>query len=269
FIFQHAAKLIKEVIVTFTMVFYSLLFTLAFIKPLKNIFSLFIKPIKYIVISLGILFILMLVLSFTSLPFWGYYYLSYPDKKLNKNPEYIVIMSGSGIPSESGLIRTFYGAEAANKFPAAKIVIAMPGKINDSTSTIQKTKEELILRGVLPQQILFENKGTNTRSQALYSKEIIPLNANILIVTSPEHIYRTVKSFEKVGYRNCSGSAAFEKNNEASFAYKDDQFGGNTIVPNIGKNRQLRYQFWNHLKYEILICREYTAIAFYKLKGWI
>ena len=31
----------------------------------------------------------------------------------------------------------------------------------------------------------------------------------------------------------------------------------------------LRYRFWTHLKYEILIIREFSALTYYKLSGWI
>ena len=56
---------------------------------------------------------------------------------------------------------------------------------------------------------------------------------------------------------------------EADFSFNDEKLGGNKAIPNIGNNIQLRYQFWNHLGYQIRVYREYLAIAFYKLKGWI
>ncbi|MFT4544950.1 MAG: hypothetical protein ACI9EQ_001416, partial [Bacteroidia bacterium] len=30
-----------------------------------------------------------------------------------------------------------------------------------------------------------------------------------------------------------------------------------------------RYNVWSYLKYELLVTREYCAITYYKLKGWI
>ena len=32
---------------------------------------------------------------------------------------------------------------------------------------------------------------------------------------------------------------------------------------------QYRYQFWNHLKYQVICWREYLAISYYKVRGWI
>ena len=57
--------------------------------------------------------------------------------------------------------------------------------------------------------------------------------------------------------------------NQLDAIFEDVELGGNTTVPNIGKNTKIRYQFWTHLKYQTIVYREYTAIAFYKLKGWI
>lgn len=178
-------------------------------------------------------------------------------------------MSGNGIPSESGLMRTYFASEIAKKHPSTKIIITMPGDTTDTASACYLMKKELIIRGVENNRISFENVGTNTRSQAQEVKKLVKGNPSIIIVSSPEHIYRSLKTFHKIGLTNITGEAAFEKPVEASFLFQDDELGGNNIVPNIGNNTQIRYQFWSHLKYQIIVYREYTAIAFYKLKGWI
>lgn len=198
-----------------------------------------------------------------------YYKLSVSDQKLEATPKYIVVMSGSGIPSESGLMRTYHASAIAQIHPNAKIIITMPGDTTNTNSACYLMKNELIIRGIESHRILFENIGTNTRSQAQEVKKIIKGNPSVLIITSPEHIYRSLATFDKVGLTKVSGSAAFEKAVDASFLFNDDELGGNKILPNIGDNTQLRYQFWSHLKYQIRVYREYTAICFYKLKGWI
>ncbi|MGB0887551.1 MAG: YdcF family protein [Vicingaceae bacterium] len=198
-----------------------------------------------------------------------YYNLSFSNQKLKTPPQYIVVMSGNGIPSESGLMRTYFASEIAKKHPSTKIIITMPGDTTDTASACYLMKKELIIRGVENNRISFENVGTNTRSQAQEVKKLVKGNPSIIIVSSPEHIYRSLKTFHKIGLTNITGEAAFEKPVEASFLFQDDELGGNNIVPNIGNNTQIRYQFWSHLKYQIIVYREYTAIAFYKLKGWI
>ncbi|MCB9361306.1 MAG: YdcF family protein [Flavobacteriales bacterium] len=208
-------------------------------------------------------------MSFTSIPFWMYYYLGQSETKLDTNPAYIVVMSGGGIPSESGLMRTYMTAEVAHKFTDAKIIVTMPGDYNDTLSSAFLMKKELMIRGIDGNRIIFENKGTNTRSQALEVNKLMDNKLPTLIVTSPEHMYRSIKSFQKIGFSNISGQAAFAQPAEASFLFEDKELGGNNMILNIGNNTQIRYQFWNHLNYQLIVYREYCAITFYKLKGWI
>ncbi|MGE0561271.1 MAG: YdcF family protein [Flavobacteriales bacterium] len=239
------------------------------IKTLRNILPK-LKPFaKWFFIVNGIFFVIIMILSFTTLPFWMYYDLSVSEHKLTTPPEYIVVMSGGGIPSESGLMRTYKTAEMAKIFTDAKIIVTMPGDTADTSSSCSLMKKEIVLRGVNPNRIIFENVGTNTRSQAQETQKIIKTDAPTLIITSPEHIYRSVKCFNKLGMTNVTGEPAFAQEMEADFSFDDNKLGGNTTIPDIGNNIQVRYQFWNHLRFQILVYREYVAIAFYKIKGWI
>lgn len=132
-------------------------------------------------------------------------------------------------------------------------------------------REELRIREVNA-EILFEPKGNNTRSQVLNIAKILnqDFTKNILIVSSPEHMYRTIKAFKKIGFQNIGGIPAFEIDISSSLLlFESDKIGGKIIVPDIGDSNQLRYQFWNHLKYEITLAREYTAIIYYKAQSWI
>lgn len=198
-----------------------------------------------------------------------FYDLSLSETKLTSPPEYIVVMSGGGIPSESGLMRTYKTAEVANVYTDAKVIVTMPGDTADTNASCYLMKQEIVLRGVNPNRIIFENVGTNTRSQAQEVQKIIKTNAPVLLITSPEHIYRSIKCLNKVGLTNVSGEPSWAQEMEADFSFNDEKLGGNKAIPNIGNNIQLRYQFWNHLGYQIRVYREYLAIAFYKLKGWI
>jgi hypothetical protein len=78
-----------------------------------------------------------------------------------------------------------------------------------------------------------------------------------------------VKTFIKAGLENTGGEPAFEKAIEANLDFDDDELGGNKSIPDVGNNTQLRYQFWNHMKYQIIVYREYFAITYYKLRAWI
>jgi uncharacterized SAM-binding protein YcdF (DUF218 family) len=236
-------------------------------KSLSFIF----KTIKWLVIFFGCISIIMIILSFTSAPFWGYYWLGTSECNDETKPGYIVVMGGSAIPGKSGLMRSYYASIAAQNFPDAKIIISLPGEILDSLSSISLMKRELEIRNVAAERITLESRGKNTRYQALEIKKIIPSASEpVLIVTSPEHMRRAILTFKKAGFKNISGLPAFEQTIDFDLAFNDKDLGGrNRFIPDIGHNTQIRYQFWIHLEYEILILREIVALGFYNLKGWI
>lgn len=228
---------------------------------------------RSILLSFGFLFLIILFLSFTTLPYWGYYWLGTSQSKITEKPDYIILLGGGGMPSESSLMRVFYAHRAAMESPESRIVISIPGNPADSTSTARQVAQELIIKGIDKQRILYEQTGTNTRSEALQLQQFNSENLtgkSILLVTSPEHMRRAVLVFRKAGFTRVSALPAFESAIEAKLFFEDDQLGGNKIlVPDIGGNTEVRYQFWNHLKYEILIAREMAAMGYYKLRGWI
>lgn len=218
----------------------------------------------------GVFFLICLLLAMTTLPFWGYHWLGISESELKQEPETIILLGGGGMPSESNLIRSWYTEQAAKNFKDAKVLIAMPGNVSDSLSTPRLMKKELVVRGVDPERILFEDTGTNTRAQALYCKDLLDESEPILLVTSPQHMRRAVLSFRKTGFENVNAFPAFEDAVEADLSFKDDNLGGNKkMVPDVGESIQVRYQIWTHLKYEILIARELMALAYYRLRGWI
>lgn len=222
---------------------------------------------------LGFVFSVALILSFTSLPFWGYYWLGTSKSEIQEQPEYIVLLGGGGMPSESNLMRAYFVCRAAAQSPQSKIVISIPGDTADRRSTARLVAAELLQKGIETSRIRYEKNGTNTRSQAL---ELLKLNGenlcgkSILLITSPEHMRRAVLTFRKAGFRSVGALPAFENALEANLIFKDKELGGNKLpVPEIGGSISVRYQFWNHLKYELLVAREMTALTYYKLKGWI
>jgi uncharacterized SAM-binding protein YcdF (DUF218 family) len=231
------------------------------------------KICRSILIGLGLVFLIILILSFTTLPYWGYYWLGTSKSKITEKPDYIILLGGSGMPSESSLMRAFFVHLAAVESPESRIVISIPGNPLDSLSTARLVAKELISRGIDRKRILYEQIGTNTRSEALQLKQFNSeklTDKPILLVTSPEHMRRAVLVFRKAGFTRVNALPAFENAIEANLFFEDDKLGGNkTLVPDIGGNMEIRYQFWNHLKYEILIAREMAALAYYRLRGWI
>lgn len=207
---------------------------------------------------------MFIILSFTSLPYWAYYGLAATDDQLEVTPSTIVIMGGDGMPSPSGLMRLYNGIEKAVEHPNSKIIIALPYNEYDSTFQLSLMAYELVQKGIDTNRIVFAPKGFNTRSQALEIKELADTSAPMLIVSSPEHMYRSIHSFRKVGFQIVGGSPSFENPSDEE-KLKDETDKDETKVRNLA----LRYNMWSYMQYEIIVMREYTAIAYYWVKGWI
>jgi uncharacterized SAM-binding protein YcdF (DUF218 family) len=239
---------------------------------IRKINSALMKTLRILLIASGILFLLIIVLAFTSLPFWARYNLGKSEAFVPRDTKTILVMGGGGFPSESVLMRLWYTAELAKQYPEAKIIIATPGDTLDPKSTICLMENDLIISGIHTERIIIECEGLNTRDQALRAFELYSngyFREPLVIVSSPEHIYRTVLSFEKVGFEKVSGRPAMEVMLETDLKLKKRKLGGNENIPDVGNSISLRYKFWDYLKYEIIVAREYFAIAYYKVKGWI
>lgn len=235
---------------------------------IKSIY--FLRILRIFFVLWGIFFLTAVALAFTTLPYWGIHWLGTSKAELKWKPETIVLLGGGGMPSESNLMRSWFAAKAARSFSEANLVIAMPGDVTDSLSTPQLMKIELVLRGVNPQKIRFENAGTNTRAQALNCEKILGNSQSVLLITSPDHTRRAVLCFQKAGFEKVNAFPAFENATEADLTFKDDELGGRkSAAPDVGQNIQVRYQVWNHLKYEVAFVREMLALGYYRLRGWI
>ena len=171
------------------------------------------------------------------------------------------------MPGESNLIRLYYVGEVARNYPEAKIWIAHP----KDTNVVQLMIDELQIRGVDSAGISLEMDGNNTREQAVNLKEKYPelLSKRIAIVSSPEHLFRTMLVFRKLGYQTVGGVPAFENAMFVPLGYNHKKIGGKRYVPDVSGQLSLRYNFWNYLKLEIICLREFVAIGYYQLNDWI
>jgi uncharacterized SAM-binding protein YcdF (DUF218 family) len=231
------------------------------------VLKLLLKFFKWFFIVLGIFSFLILILSFTDIPFYAYYNLGVSNAKLSHRPDAIVVLGGAGMPSPDGLIRTYYAAEAAEQYDDAVIIIALPPDEQNNLHQSELMAHEMILKGVDSLRIKFEPIGFNTHSQAENIGKMYGANkekTSILLITTPEHMYRSVKTFRKAGFMDVGGASAFEKPIDAEMV-KDKENSKDTRV----KSLALRYNMWSYLNYELLVAREYCAIFYYKIKGWI
>jgi uncharacterized SAM-binding protein YcdF (DUF218 family) len=235
---------------------------------IKNMF--FFRILRFFFGLSGLIFIAAVILALTTLPYRGIHWLGTSKAQRTTTPAAIILLGGGGMPSESNLMRSWYTEKAARNYPEAQVIIAMPGDLTDNLSTPRLMQEELELRGITTSKISFEYQGTNTRGQALHCAALLDTSLPILLITSPEHTRRAVLSFKKAEFKQVNALPAFENAPRANLLFRDDELGGRkTLTPDVGENMQIRYQVWNHLKYEITFAREMLALGYYKLRGWI
>ena len=225
------------------------------------------KSILFLILSSGILFLIVSILAFTSLPYNLREWLATKEGIYSFKPKYSIMLGGSGMPSEDNLIRLYYTAEAANRYPKSKVIIAHP---LDSLVQI-KMKYELILRGLDSTRIMFEEKGINTRSQVLNILDTFPetIKSECIVVTCPEQMLRSIKSFRKAGIKKVGGYPAYPCDMYVNLKYKTKKLKGLKYIPDVGNSLSLRYNYWNYLKLEITCIREFFALFYYKINGWI
>jgi len=223
------------------------------------------KTIKTIFFILGGLFLIMIVLAFTSVPFWAHYRLGQdPNKDVRlTHPQYVVMFGGAGMPSEDNLMRLYHTAALARHFEVPVILV------HPEDSLCQAEMTRLLRQGGID-SILYMTEGANTRSQALELMENYPelVQCQCVVVTSPEHVRRTVKCLNKVGFHNVIGKAAYPATVDFDLSLKKQKLGGNESIPSV-ESVKMRYTFFNYLKLEITCVREYFALAYYRIKGWI
>jgi uncharacterized SAM-binding protein YcdF (DUF218 family) len=240
---------------------------------MKKYISQFLIVSKKILIVLGGLFICILLFSFTTGPYWIYHWLGMSESEYHFKPKNIIIMGGAGMPSESALMRLYFASNLGNRFPESKIYITQPAArgVPLLKTDAYKMKIEMVLHGIDSSRIFLEINGKNTREEAL---NVIKLNAQTInepcvIVTAPEHMLRSILSFRKAGFKMIGGEATFNEAGPSDLLYHDGTLGGNKIpLPEVGESLQLRYQFWNHLRYQVICYRELFGLLWYKIRGW-
>ena len=88
----------------------------------------------------------------------------------------------------------------------------------------------------------------------------------LLIVTSPDHMRRSLKTFRKAGFTHVFGSSAYDVAVNADLRYDVDTLG---LQGAVGQSLAVRYTFWNNLMIQARIVREFFALGYYKVNGWI
>ncbi len=222
--------------------------------------------IRGALVGAGGVLLLLIVLAFTRLPFDVHRWLGMADEACAVQPRTIVVLGGSGMPSGPELLRLHRAAQLAIEHPQAALVMVHPG----DPRVLQAMLDEAVLRGVASDRIAAVNAGDNTREQALLIAERLrSVEGAALVVTAPENMRRTVLALRKAGLPQLCGAAAWDHAMFHDFRYDHDRIGGKGWMPDVAARPGLRYTFWNYLKLEVTCIREWTALAYYRLNGWI
>ena len=228
--------------------------------------------------------VVLAALQFTSLPWKAFLWLSEDGAGATEGwtPTHILVLGGSGVPGESALMRLWYAAEAAREWPEAPIWMVLPC---DGDSAARAYADELALRGVEAGRCVARGCGRNTREQAVALVQDLEgvKDAHVLVVTSPEHVRRACGTISRAA-REAQAAVEVRGKQAFNFSIDDPPLGESEAVisetvidgleeaipaANLGSGQVLRYNIWSNARYTLDATREYVALLYYQVRGWI
>jgi len=224
--------------------------------------------LRIVIVLCAVAFVAEMAVAFFGIPDRLMDWISGREFVLVERPHYIVVLGGGGMPSGTGLMRTYYAADYGAACTGATFIVCLPASGVLEDSSVAGMRDELVMRGVPASSILMESRGVHTHEQAVNVRRMLgreALNRPLLIVTSSYHIRRSVLCFLNEGFTKVGGLPAWNRSAE------DDP--GAESAPSRSPLRKLRtkarYTFWIGLQGEVLIARELCAMLVYRLRGWI
>jgi uncharacterized SAM-binding protein YcdF (DUF218 family) len=183
-------------------------------------------------------------------------WLRFEEAALAGRPDTIVVLGGAGIPSATGLMRTYHAAQLAHKWPDARVIVAHPSSPGAAVDNAARMADELELRGIEPVRIVRLREGRNTHAQAGAVRALLGdagRDQRLALVTTGSHMRRAVLCFRREGFTHVAGIWTYT-------ASGDEDLGG---------GRFWRYGFWANWRAQIEHLREGVALAVYQARGWI
>lgn len=221
---------------------------------------------------MGIIFISVCLFALTTGPFYLYHWMGTCNSEYNFRPQAFLVLGAAPIPGEQALIRAYYARKSGLKWKRAQIYIAQLAEKPDKLygSAAWQLGSELVQDGIDSLRLHYLLSARSTREEALMFATMYPnlKNVNCVLITSPEHMMRAIETFRKAGFQKVGGEPTFSWAGNADYRYRDRKLGGRNIPIETGSNLQLRYQFWNHMRYQLLCYRELIAYSWYRIRGW-
>lgn len=204
--------------------------------------SYLIRSFRAVLLTAGAL---LLAVTFTPLVPW----LAYPlgAKWTDVNKGVLIILSGSTVTYSGPPPNLEIGFSTYWRVIHA-IYVWRNGHFNNillsGYGTAETVKPLLIANGIPESAILVENHATSTRENAIFSKPILAgLPGPYVLLTSDYHMFR------------------------ASHCFAHEEIAVETMpAPDLFKRCNQRLQRWDAF-WELVT--EYTAIAYYRARGWI
>ena len=189
----------------------------------------------------------------------------------------VIICLGGGLtnnnfPTAAGLDRVYTAVQLFYDNYASKIYFTGGGAQNISEAEIYAEVAQWL--GCPKEAIVIEFQASRTADHPLdileNKKYLINQNSPLNIVTSPLHSRRTYLCFKKSGFRNFRIITSYSSKKEnSSFvrALKKSQF--ENFRPILGKKQDVFLKLKLKTEYFLDAVREWAAIGWYKIKGYI
>lgn len=249
------------------------------------------------VFVLGTLVLTAVVLQFTPVPERALSWLANPPTTERYGaagsewegdaPGAVLLLAGSGIPGETGLVRAWHAAELARRFPEARVYLALPEAAEGAREAYLR---ELDVRGVERWRVTVLGEGNDTYHQAEAAAKAFSVGlergAGVVVVTSPEHEYRVVACLRRQGVtRRLWACPAYSKSlDDPQGTEPEMRISPATLEPSVAEAeavaedageavREGRNQGADRVRRNLdasqRVLDELLALAAYRFRGWL
>lgn len=125
--------------------------------------------------------------------------------------DYVIVLGAhvrSTGPSKALALRLDRALEYAGEHPDTIFIVSGGQGSNEPCTEASAMKTYLTDRGLSGERVLLEDRSVNTRENLIFSRELIPPDASVGIISNGFHICRALHLAEALGYENASGIPA-------------------------------------------------------------